>query len=329
MKKSLLIGAAIFTSFTLAACSNSKSPKQTYIDNYSSLSNQSKNYNSQDITIKFESFDMQGEAASEDINKLFDNSSLNIKANVDYENKAVAVNTETKISDQDVKLNMLLGKEGIYFENSQIKSLIDQFQTENPYIGFYGALLGQLEQKYLLIDSKSMESGMASQTGADDTWSTTYNQLFKESKVNKEEIEKNFKDIPEKAFTKSGDKTTMKLSGDGDDVLAYLKKSLTDTNKAQIQPMIDNLEKYTDIKSLDVETTLNAKTHESEAKIRGNIQSKDGKTSAQFKISTTAKASKAKASITEPTAKDAMSVSQLLSGLNDAMTDTSQDVNVY
>lgn len=328
MKKHFLVGAALLTAFTLTACSNSKTAKQNYIDSYTALSNQSQDNNSHDVSIKFDSFDMQGDASSKEINALLNNASMNVKVSVDYNNKVVALNTDGKISDQELELNMLLGKKGVYVENSQVTSLIDNFQSANPYVSLYGQLLDQLDQKYLLVDQTVMENGIASQGGSADSesWKSTYNQFFEKNKTDKKDIEKNFKDIPEKNFTQSGDKVTMKLSGNGDDIKGYLKNLMTTSNKEDVQAMLDDLDKYTNIKSMDVETTLNPKTHESESKINGDIQSKDGKTSAKFKMTVTAKSSKENKSITEPSEKDAISLSQMFKNL---MLESSEEVDTY
>lgn len=312
MKKTLLIGATLLTTLTLTACSNSKSAKQDYIDNYAALMSQSKENNARDVTLKFDSFDLKGDENLKEISDILNNSSINIKTNIDYNNKIASFDTRTKISNQDVQFNLLFSKEGIYLENSQLKALSKQVQSINPEAALYGQFLEKLDQKYLLIDSNMMDMSIQGQN--EEGWSEISEQFFKETKLSKDDVTKNLKDIPEKYFTSSGDEVTMKLSAKGKTALTDLKNELPDNEQSRL--VIENLEGNIDIKSMAIESTLNKQTNEVMSKISGELKTKEGKTSANFKMSVSSKESKNNNTLNNPTTRDTLSIYKLLMSQN-------------
>lgn len=312
MKKTLLIGATLLTTLTLTACSNSKSAKQDYIENYVARMSQSKENNAKDVTLKFDRFDLKGDENFKEISDILNNSLINIKTNIDYNNKIASFDTRTKISDHDIQFNLLFSKEGIYLENSQLKTLSKQVQSINPETALYGQFFKEMDQKYLLIDSDVMNIGV--QGPNEEEWSEISEQLFKETKLSKDDITKNFKDIPEKYFTRSGDEVTMKRSAKGKTALTDLKDELPDNEQSRL--VIKNLEENTDIKSIAIESTLNKKTNEVMSKISGEVKAKEGKTSANFKMSVSSKESKNNNTLNKPSTGDTLSIYELLMSQN-------------
>lgn len=315
MKKTLLLSAIVLATITLTGCATSKSAKEIYIDDFVSQNSDLKSNNVREINIKVNSFNVKGDASSEQINSLLNNASFSIKTTTDFTNKLVYVETKTKLSNQTTPVNLILGKQGLYLERSQLNSLLKLAQDSNPYASLYGETFNKISPKYFLIDSEMMDNGLAAQGETKETWEDIYKESFESKSLNKKDAEKIMKDIPEKDFTQSGDQVKMVLAGDGEQIKTYLKQGVTSSNQSQLQPFIENLDKNTIFKSMKIETTLNTKTNKSESKISGEIQSKDGKTSAQMKVTMDSKIGKSTTSITEPSQKDTISATQVMSDL--------------
>ena len=164
-------------------------------------------------------------------------------------------------------------------------------------------MIDSLNKSYLLIDSQTLDSNVQS---SKDNWESTLKQLFESnSKMSEAYLEKQYKEIPNSDFTKSGNKVTVEFSGkdiDLNDLINNLSATYS-IPKEQTERLIKE-SKNIDISKLSVKLTVDKKSHEMTGKLTGSISNTKEKTSADLDISLASTRSKLKETLKEPAATD-------------------------
>ena len=312
MKKKtwMSLGIVALAVITLSACSskNSDEAKKTFISDTVALNN-SKDYNAQKVKVDVNEFKIHGDGDNSEFNKIFNKGArLDFNIGLDKTNQLAVIDGKLSLAKNDYDLGLMMSQKGIYISSSDIKSLYDNNKAMIPssaggVVTIYGAMIDSLDKSYLLIDSQTLDSNVQS---SKNNWESTLKQLFESnSKISKADLEKQYKEIPNSDFTKSGDKITVNFSGK-DIELKDLINNLSATYsipKEQKEQLIKE-SKNIDISKLSVKLAVDKKSHEMTGKLTGSISNTKEKTSADLDISLASTRSKLKETLKEPAATD-------------------------
>ncbi|WP_270220276.1 hypothetical protein [Lactococcus lactis] len=312
MKKKtwMSLGIVALAVITLSACStkNSDESKKTFISDTVALNN-SKDYNAQKVKVDVNEFKIHGGGDNSEFNKIFNKGArLDFNIGLDKTNQLAVIDGKLSLAKNDYDLGLMMSQKGIYISSSDIKSLYDNNKAMIPssaggVVTIYGAMIDSLDKSYLLIDSQTLDSNVQS---SKNNWESTLKQLFESnSKISKADLEKQYKEIPNSDFTKSGDKITVNFSGK-DIELKDLINNLSATYsipKEQKEQLIKE-SKNIDISKLSVKLAVDKKSHEMTGKLTGSISNTKEKTSADLDISLASTRSKLKETLKEPAATD-------------------------
>ena len=312
MKKKtwMSLGIVALAVITLSACStkNSDEAKKTFISDTVALNN-SKDYNAQKVKVDVNEFKIHGDGDNSEFNKIFNKGArLDFNIGLDKTNQLAVIDGKLSLAKNDYDLGLMMSQKGIYISSSDIKSLYDNNKAMIPssaggVVTIYGAMIDSLDKSYLLIDSQTLDSNVQS---SKNNWESTLKQLFESnSKISKADLEKQYKEIPNSDFTKSGDKVTVNFSGK-DIELKDLINNLSATYsipKEQKEQLIKE-SKNIDISKLSVKLAVDKKSHEMTGKLTGSISNTKEKTSADLDISLASTRSKLKETLKEPAATD-------------------------
>ena len=312
MKKKtwMSLGIVALAVITLSACStkNSDEAKKTFISDTVALNN-SKDYNAQKVKVDVNEFKIHGGGDNSEFNKIFNKGArLDFNIGLDKTNQLAVIDGKLSLAKNDYDLGLMMSQKGIYLSSSDIKSLYDNNKAMIPssaggVVTIYGAMIDSLDKSYLLIDSQTLDSNVQS---SKNNWESTLKQLFESnSKISKADLEKQYKEIPNSDFTKSGDKITVNFSGK-DIELKDLINNLSATYsipKEQKEQLIKE-SKNIDISKLSVKLAVDKKSHEMTGKLTGSISNTKEKTSADLDISLASTRSKLKETLKEPAATD-------------------------
>lgn len=312
MKKKtwMSLGIVALAVITLSACStkNSDEAKKTFISDTVALNN-SKDYNAQKVKVDVNEFKIHGGGDNSEFNKIFNKGAkLDFNIGLDKTNQLAVIDGKLSLAKNDYDLGLMMSQKGIYISSSDIKSLYDNNKAMIPssaggVVTIYGAMIDSLDKSYLLIDSQTLDSNVQS---SKNNWESTLKQLFESnSKISKADLEKQYKEIPNSDFTKSGDKITVNFSGK-DIELKDLINNLSATYsipKEQKEQLIKE-SKNIDISKLSVKLAVDKKSHEMTGKLTGSISNTKEKTSADLDISLASTRSKLKETLKEPAATD-------------------------
>lgn len=312
MKKKtwMSLGIVALAVITLSACStkNSDEAKKTFISDTVALNN-SKDYNAQKVKVDVNEFKIHGGGDNSEFNKIFNKGAkLDFNIGLDKTNQLAVIDGKLSLAKNDYDLGLMMSQKGIYISSSDIKSLYDNNKAMIPssaggVVTIYGAMIDSLDKSYLLIDSQTLDSNVQS---SKNNWESTIKQLFESnSKISKADLEKQYKEIPNSDFTKSGDKITVNFSGK-DIELKDLINNLSATYsipKEQKEQLIKE-SKNIDISKLSVKLAVDKKSHEMTGKLTGSISNTKEKTSADLDISLASTRSKLKETLKEPAATD-------------------------
>ena len=312
MKKKtwMSLGIVALAVITLSACStkNSDEAKKTFISDTVALNN-SKDYNAQKVKVDVNEFKIHGDGDNSEFNKIFNKGArLGFNIGLDKTNQLAVIDGKLSLAKNDYDLGLMMSQKGIYISSSDIKSLYDNNKAMIPssaggVVTIYGAMIDSLDKSYLLIDSQTLDSNVQS---SKNNWESTLKQLFESnSKISKADLEKQYKEIPNSDFTKSGDKITVNFSGK-DIELKDLINNLSATYsipKEQKEQLIKE-SKNIDISKLSVKLAVDKKSHEMTGKLTGSISNTKEKTSADLDISLASTRSKIKETLKEPAATD-------------------------
>ncbi|WP_305774697.1 hypothetical protein [Lactococcus lactis] len=312
MKKKtwMSLGIVALAVITLSACStkNSDEAKKTFISDTVALNN-SKDYNAQKVKVDVNEFKIHGDGDNSEFNKIFNKGArLDFNIGLDKTNQLAVIDGKLSLAKNDYDLGLMMSQKGIYISSSDIKSLYDNNKAMIPssaggVVTIYGAMIDSLDKSYLLIDSQTLDSNVQS---SKNNWESTLKQLFESnSKISKADLEKQYKEIPNSDFTKSGDKITVNFSGK-DIELKDLINNLSATYsipKEQKEQLIKE-SKNIDISKLSVKLAVDKKSHEMTGKLTGSISNTKEKTSADLDISLASTRSKIKETLKEPAATD-------------------------
>ncbi|RHJ26423.1 hypothetical protein [Lactococcus lactis] len=312
MKKKtwMSLGIVALAVITLSACStkNSDEAKKTFISDTVALNN-SKDYNAQKVKVDVNEFKIHGDGDNSEFNKIFNKGArLDFNIGLDKTNQLAVIDGKLSLAKNDYDLGLMMSQKGIYLSSSDIKSLYDNNKAMIPssaggVVTIYGAMIDSLDKSYLLIDSQTLDSNVQS---SKNNWESTLKQLFESnSKISKADLEKQYKEIPNSDFTKSGDKITVNFSGK-DIELKDLINNLSATYsipKEQKEQLIKE-SKNIDISKLSVKLAVDKKSHEMTGKLTGSISNTKEKTSADLDISLASTRSKLKETLKEPAATD-------------------------
>ena len=318
MKKKfwMSLGMTAVALISLSACSakNSDTAKKAFISDTLALNN-SKEYNSQDLKIDVNQLEFQGKDSSELNKSLKQGLHLDLTASLDKSNQLASLSTKFNFDKKDYKLDFMMSKTGLYLDSSDVKNLYNSSKSLIPsslsqLTSIYGAMIDSLNKPYLLIDSKTIDS-MAQST--DDNWESTFNQIFEQNqKISQADLEKEFKKIPNSAFTKEGDKTLLNISGKDVD-LEELINSISSTSsipKKQLDSLIKE-SKDIDISKLNLKLVIDKKARQMTGLISGKISDTKEKTSTNLNLSISSTRSKLKESLKEPDAAAANTIAEL------------------
>lgn len=312
MKKKIwmFLGLTALAVFSLSACStkNSDEAKKAFISDTVALNN-SKDYNAQKVKVDVNEFKIHGGGDNSEFNKIFNKGArLDFNIGLDKTNQLAVIDGKLSLAKNDYDLGLMMSQKGIYISSSDIKSLYDNNKAMIPssaggVVTIYGAMIDSLDKSYLLIDSQTLDSNVQS---SKNNWESTLKQLFESnSKISKADLEKQYKEIPNSDFTKSGDKITVNFSGK-DIELKDLINNLSATYsipKEQKEQLIKE-SKNIDISKLSVKLAVDKKSHEMTGKLTGSISNTKEKTSADLDISLASTRSKLKETLKEPAATD-------------------------
>ncbi|AIS04674.1 hypothetical protein [Lactococcus lactis] len=312
MKKKtwMSLGIVALAVITLSACStkNSDEAKKTFISDTVALNN-SKDYNAQKVKVDVNEFKIHSDGDNSEFNKIFNKGArLDFNIGLDKTNQLAVIDGKLSLAKNDYDLGLMMSQKGIYISSSDIKSLYDNNKAMIPssaggVVTIYGAMIDSLDKSYLLIDSQTLDSNVQS---SKNNWESTLKQLFESnSKISKADLEKQYKEIPNSDFTKSGDKITVNFSGK-DIELKDLINNLSATYsipKEQKEQLIKE-SKNIDISKLSVKLAVDKKSHEMTGKLTGSISNTKEKTSADLDISLASTRSKLKETLKEPAATD-------------------------
>ena len=304
------LGIVALAVITLSACStkNSDEAKKTFISDTVALNN-SKDYNAQKVKVDVNEFKIHSDGDNSEFNKIFNKGArLDFNIGLDKTNQLAVIDGKLSLAKNDYDLGLMMSQKGIYISSSDIKSLYDNNKAMIPssaggVVTIYGAMIDSLDKSYLLIDSQTLDSNVQS---SKNNWESTLKQLFESnSKISKADLEKQYKEIPNSDFTKSGDKITVNFSGK-DIELKDLINNLSATYsipKEQKEQLIKE-SKNIDISKLSVKLAVDKKSHEMTGKLTGSISNTKEKTSADLDISLASTRSKLKETLKEPAATD-------------------------
>ncbi|MCT1226320.1 hypothetical protein EFM07_01915 [Lactococcus lactis] len=318
MKKKtwISLGLVALSVLTLSACStkNSDEAKKAFISDTVALNN-SKEYNSQNVKIAVNEFKVHGDDSSE-FNQLFSKGAgFDFNIGLDKTNQLAVIDGKISLAKKDYDLGLMMSQKGIYISSSDIKSLYNNNKAMIPSSAgdattIYGAMIDSLDKSYLLIDSQTIDSSAQS---SKDNWESTLKQLFKStSKMSEADLEKQYKEIPNSDFTKSGDKVTVNFSGK-DIELKDLINNLSTTYsipKEQKEQLIKE-SKNVDISKLSIKLTVDKKAHKMTGGMTGSIFNKKEKTSADIDISLASTRGKLKETLKEPASADVNTLEEL------------------
>ena len=220
MKKKIWmsLGLAALAVFSLSACStkNSDEAKKAFISDTVALNN-SKDYKAQKVKVDVNEFKIHGGGDNSEFNKIFNKGAgLDFNIGLDKTNQLAVLDGKLTVAKKDYDLGFMMSQKGLYISSSDIKSLYDNNKDLIPSSAedtatIYGAMIDSLNKSYLLIDSQTLDSNVQS---SKDNWESTLKQLFESnSKMSEADLEKQYKEIPNSDFTKSGNKVTVEFSG--------------------------------------------------------------------------------------------------------------------
>ena len=312
MKKKIWmsLGLAALAVFSLSACStkNSDEAKKAFISDTVALNN-SKDYNAQKVKVDVNEFKIHGGGDNSDFNKIFNKGAgLDFNMGLDKTNQLAVLDGKLTVAKKDYDLGFMMSQKGLYISSSDIKSLYDNNKDLIPSSAedtatIYGAMIDSLNKSYLLIDSQTLDSNVQS---SKDNWESTLKQLFESnSKMSEADLEKQYKEIPNSDFTKSGDKVTVNFSGkdiDLNDLINNLSATYS-IPKEQTERLIKE-SKNIDISKLSVKLAVDKKSHEMTGKLTGSISNTKEKTNADLDISLASTRGKLKETLKEPAATD-------------------------
>ncbi|MDM7659452.1 hypothetical protein [Lactococcus lactis] len=312
MKKKIWmsLGLAALAVFSLSACStkNSDEAKKAFISDTVALNN-SKDYNAQKVKVDVNEFKIHGGGDNSEFNKIFNKGAgLDFNIGLDKTNQLAVLDGKLTVAKKDYDLGFMMSQKGLYISSSDIKSLYDNNKDLIPSSAedtatIYGAMIDSLNKSYLLIDSQTLDSNVQS---SKDNWESTLKQLFESnSKMSEADLEKQYKEIPNSDFTKSGNKVTVEFSGkdiDLNDLINNLSATYS-IPKEQTERLIKE-SKNIDISKLSVKLTVEKKSYEMTGKLTGSISNTKEKTSADLDISLASTRSKLKETLKEPAATD-------------------------
>ncbi|HAF57310.1 MAG TPA: hypothetical protein DCK88_04815, partial [Lactococcus lactis] len=220
-----------------------------------------------------------------EFNKIFNKGArLDFNIGLDKTNQLAVLDGKLTVAKKDYDLGFMMSQKGLYISSSDIKSLYDNNKAMIPNSAggvatIYGAMIDSLDKSYLLIDSQTLDSNVQS---SKNNWESTLKQLFESnSKISKADLEKQYKEIPNSDFTKSGDKVTVNFSGkdiDLNDLINNLSATYS-IPKEQTERLIKE-SKNIDISKLSVKLTVEKKSHEMTGKLTGSISNTKEKTNA-------------------------------------------------
>ena len=310
-KKSWMsLGLAALAVFSLSACStkNSDEAKKAFISDTVALNN-SKDYNAQKVKVDVNEFKIHGGGDNSEFNKIFNKGAgLDFNIGLDKTNQLAVLDGKLTVAKKDYDLGFMMSQKGLYISSSDIKSLYDNNKDLIPSSAedtatIYGAMIDSLNKSYLLIDSQTLDSNVQS---SKNNWESTLKQLFESnSKISKADLEKQYKEIPNSDFTKSGDKVNVNFSGkdiDLNDLINNLSATYS-IPKEQTERLIKE-SKNIDISKLSVKLTVDKKSHEMTGKLTGSISNTKEKTNADLDISLASTRGKLKETLKEPAATD-------------------------
>ncbi|RZI49292.1 hypothetical protein [Lactococcus kimchii] len=312
----LFTAGALFASvLTLSACSakNSDAAKKAFVSDVIAL-NDTKVYNGQNVNLKIDSFKASGEGATSP-SKALEGATFDISTGIDKDKKIMAYAATANIDSKAYKLDALLSENGMYINSSDIKALYNSnkkniSKSDNQVALIYGSMVDSLTKPYFVMDAATFDS-MAASTG--ETWASTVDKAFAQSTaLKKSDLEKVLKDAPNTDFTKSGDKITAKISGQGGSLADVLKNYSSFANLSKNQ--LDLFKKATkDIKidHLSVKIVIDEKAHTMDSDFSGKVQDSQNNSGLAFKMSMDASRSKLKAALTEPASTETETLADL------------------
>ncbi|WP_054639633.1 hypothetical protein [Lactococcus fujiensis] len=187
--------------------------KKAFISNLTTLN--SSDNNVQETTVTVDKFKASG-TDSESANKMMQGSSMDMKIARDTKNKTVDLNGKISVDNKAYSINLILGKDGIYLNSSDVKSLYNSLAAPNlsksagQYASLYDSMINGLKTPYVSISQAMLDSSLSK--NSTQNWSSTIDELMKTSTKSKSDIEKSYKDISDSNFTKKGDETTLSLT---------------------------------------------------------------------------------------------------------------------
>ena len=336
MKKIIPITAVALAALSLTACSqkNSDEAKKAFISNLTTLN--SSDNNVQETTVTVDKFKASG-TDSESANKMMQGSSMDMKIARDTKNKTVDLNGKISVDNKAYSINLILGKDGIYLNSSDVKSLYNSLAAPNlsksagRYASLYDSMINGLKTPYVSISQAMLDSSLSK--NSTQNWSSTIDELMKTSTKSKSDIEKSYKDISDSNFTKKGDETTLSLTEKNVTMDELVKKFPSITSQISEQQLKDFTKETKNVKfkTLTVDTTINGKTKQSNATVSGVLVSTDKSSSndsLDFKFSSQSKASKSSAAIVEPDTSKTTTIEELLQNMfSSYSTDASTSTN--
>lgn len=320
MKKKIWmsLGLAALAVFSLSACStkNSDEAKKAFISDTVALNN-SKDYNAQKVKVDVNEFKIHGGGDDSEFNKIFNKGAgLDFNIGLDKTNQLAVLDGKLTVAKKDYDLGFMMSQKGLYISSSDIKSLYDNNKDLIPSSAedtatIYGAMIDSLNKSYLLIDSQTLDSNVQS---SKDNWESTLKQLFESnSKMSEADLEKQYKEIPNSDFTKSGNKVAVEFSGkdiDLNDLINNLSATYS-IPKEQTERLIKK-SKNIDISKLSVKLAVDKKSHEMTGKLTGSISNTKEKTNADLDIYLASTRGKLKETLKEPAATDTNTLEEVL-----------------
>jgi hypothetical protein len=319
--KTSLIALAAAAAITLTACASKDTAKKAFIADYVSMSQTQDNV--QEVSLNLSKFKATGQG-TEEANKL-EGTKATIKVSTDEKNKAASMAGSVSILGKDYKLDFVMSPKGMYIDNNDIKTLYQDnkslIEKSSPTtISVYDAMVGALNKPYLLLDAKTIDSGVKS---SDENWETVIDNMFKASgnKVSEKDLTAALKDVPDSNFSKNGSKTSFDVPMKSSFFKDFLSKMVADKagiTKAQIDQMMKSFSSA-DLKNISVKITIDSKTHEAIIDFGGKVAN-ESKDTVDFKMNITSKSSSSKASITVPSDDQAQTIQDVTSALFSSMS---------
>ncbi|MGM9885926.1 MAG: hypothetical protein ACI31W_01615 [Lactococcus sp.] len=333
MKKIIPLTMIGLSALTLSACSkkDDAAAKKAYINSIVEVSKD--DYNQQEVKLKVDKLEVSSDDKSDaSIAKMFKDSEMNITMNTNYESRVLDFDGSVKVSGQKYGLNMLMSDKGIYLNSDDLKSI---YKVAKPlvndkvgdYSSIFDSMVDGIDKPYLMMDKASINS-YSDEADSDESWSETIDDIFKSQELSKSDIEKEYKDVDNSAFTQKGDEVTFKISEKDVTFDALLKKlpgATAELSKTQLKDLMSQMKDYK-VEQMEFVSTKNIKTQETKSTITAKITD-DDKNSIDLKLSTDAKASKASKKATEPATSKTMTLEDLQNKVIESLTASTEQAS--